>query len=142
LVCRHGPPNGWPVRNGNQNVDNGILFEGEDGKWIFVNRGMIRGSAAALVNEALPQNATRLEVSTNHMGNFIDCVRNRRQPICNVNVGHRSVTVCHLGNIAIRLGRGQDRPLRWDPRAERFVDDDEANRMLGRPYRAPWRLEA
>jgi predicted dehydrogenase len=142
LICRHGPPQGWPVRNNNAPVDNGILFEGEDGKWIFVNRSFIRGSDRMLVDEALPANATRLEVSSNHMGNFIDCIRSRRTPICNVNVGHHSVTVCHLGNIAIRLGRGADRPLRWDPRAETFTGDEEANRMLSRPYRAPWRLEA
>ncbi len=72
------------------------------------------------------------------MGNFIQCVRSRQQPICNVEVGHRSVTVCHLGNIAIRLGQ----QLRWNPETERFVDNDAANRMLSREMRAPWRLDA
>jgi predicted dehydrogenase len=142
LVCRDGPPEGWPVRINNAVASNGVLFEGEDGKWIFVNRGNIRGSEPTLISEALPQNAMRLEVSTNHMGNFMDCVRSRRAPICNVNVGHRSVSICHLGNIAIRLNRSQDRPLRWNPQEERFVGDDQANAMLSRPYRAPWRLEA
>jgi predicted dehydrogenase len=142
LVCRDGPPAGWDMRFNNNIVNNGIHFEGEDGKWIFVNRGFIRASAQNLLDDPLPQNAVRLPVSTNHMGNFIDCVRNNRQPICNPTVGYRSVTVCHLGNIAIRMGRGQDRPLRWDPREEHFVGDEEANRMRTRPYRAPWRLEA
>ena len=142
LVCRDGPPQGWIVRRNDRPVDNGILFEGEDGKWIFVNREHIQASDPALLSEPLPQNAVRLTVSNNHMANFLDAVRNRRQPICPVGVGHRSASVCHLGNIAIRLGRGQDRPLRWNPQTERFTDDDEANRMLSRPYRAPWRLEA
>jgi hypothetical protein len=64
-------------------------------------------------------------------------VRSRQQPICNVDVGHRSVTVCHLGNIAIRLGQ----QLRWNPETQRFVDNEAANRMLAREMRAPWRLD-
>jgi hypothetical protein len=122
-------------------IDNGVLFEGEDNKWIFVNRGTIMASEQRLIDEALPRDATRLEVSENHMGNFISCVRSRRQPICHAGVGHRSVTVCHLGNIAIKMGRNQDNALRWDPRRESFVDNDEANRMLSRAMRRPWRLE-
>jgi hypothetical protein len=75
------------------------------------------------------------------MGNFIACVRagGRQQPICNVNVGHRSVSVCHVGNIAIRTGLR----LHWDPAQERFTGDnaDRGNAMLTRPYREPWRAE-
>jgi predicted dehydrogenase len=122
--------------------NNGVMFEGEDGKWIFVSRGTIRASDQRLLDEPLPESATRLEVSTNHMGNFISCLRSRRAPICNVTVGHRSVTVCHIGTIAIRLGRSADQRLRWDPEQERFVDNNEANAMLRRPWRAPWRLDA
>ena len=55
-----------------------------------------------------------------------------------VEVAHRSITICHLGNIAMRLGRES---LRWDPRTERIIGDDEAAKMLGRPYRGPWKLE-
>ena len=58
------------------------------------------------------------------------------EPIEPVEVGHRTASVCHLGNIAMQLKR----KLRWDPQAERFLDDDEANRMLRRPYREPWSL--
>jgi hypothetical protein len=60
----------------------------------------------------------------------------RERCICDVEIGHRSVTVCHLGNIAIKLGR----ELHWDPKTEMFVNDEEANRMLDRPRRAPWHL--
>lgn len=120
--------------------NNGVMFEGDDDKWIFISRSSIRASDQRLIDEALPANATRLPVSNNHMGNFIECFRSRQQPICNVNVGHRSVSVCHLGNIAIRLG--STTPLRWDPAQERFTNSEEANGMLRRAWRAPWRLEA
>jgi myo-inositol 2-dehydrogenase / D-chiro-inositol 1-dehydrogenase len=119
--------------------ENGVHFAGENGRWIFVSRGAIRASAPEILNEALPQNAVRLEVSNNHMANFISCVRSRRQPICHAEVGHRSCTVCHIGTIAIRVGGGR---LRWNPEQERFVDNDAANRWLSRDMRAPWRLEA
>jgi hypothetical protein len=119
--------------------ENGVHFAGENGRWIFVSRGAIRASAPEILNEALPQNAVRLEVSNNHMANFISCVRSRRQPICHAEVGHRSCTVCHIGTIAIRMGGGR---LRWNPEQERFVDNDAANRWLSREMRAPWRLEA
>ena len=76
----------------------------------------------------------RLYESTDHYENFLDCVRTRKQPICPAEVGHRSATCCHLANIAMLLHRR----LQWDPKAERFVNDDEANAMLTRPYRAPW----
>jgi predicted dehydrogenase len=120
--------------------ENGIRFEGEDGKWIFVSRGTIRASEERLHREPLPQNAVRLEVSNNHMANFIQSLRDRtRQPITNVNVGHRSVTVCHLGNIAIRTGLR----LRWNPEQETFVGEnaEEANRWLRREMREPWAAE-
>jgi predicted dehydrogenase len=118
------------------NGENGIRFNGENGQWIFVSRGGIQASDRRLLEDPLPQNATRLEVANNHINNFVDCVRSRRQPICNVGVGHRSVTVCHIGNIAIRT---QQR-LRWNPEREEFVDNAEANRWLSREMRAPWRL--
>jgi Oxidoreductase family, C-terminal alpha/beta domain len=85
----------------------------------------------------LPATATRLTVSTDHILNFIDCVRSREKPICDANIGHRSGTVCHIGNIAIRTGES----LRRDPKAERFVGADRANAMLSREMRSPWTLE-
>lgn len=138
LHCKSRPPmQGWP------HPSNGILFEGEGGKWIFVNRGSISASQQALLDEPLPQTATRLEVSLNHMANFLEGVRSRKQPICHVGVGHRSCSVCHLGAIALRLGRGQDRALTWNPLEERFMGNEaEANAMLTRAYREPYVLGA
>ena len=69
-------------------------------------------------------------------GDFLTCVRTRQRPFRDIEVAHRTVTVCHLGNIAYRLGR----PLKWDHVKEEFVGDDEATRLLDRPKREPWRL--
>ncbi len=122
--------------------ENGIRFEGEDGKWIFVSRNAIRASQQNLIDDPLPANAVRLQVSTNHMGNFVSCMRSREQPICHAGIGARSVSVCHLGVVATRFFAGQ--ALTWDPREERFTGErsEAANRHLARPMRAPWRLEA
>src|SRR5262249_6940416 len=141
FVVRYTYANGTVLECRSQG-ETGVRFEGEDGKWIFVGRGRItagRGTTEdrRLIDEPLPEGATRLLVVSNgHMGNFLDCVRSRQQPICNVNVGHRSVTVCHIGNIAVRTG-GR---LRWDPTQERFTGEnaEEGNRMLSRELRAPW----
>jgi hypothetical protein len=147
LTCRNGPPPNFPARNGNQPFNNGILFEGENNQWIFVDRGRIvasdgSGTASHIISDALPQNATRLPVSNNHMGNFISCFRSREQPICNANVGFHSVTVCHLGNIAIRFFPNETLP--WDPAAQRFTGERaaQANTHLSRPRREGYRLPA
>lgn len=115
--------------------NNGVRFEGEDGKWIFVSRGGISASDKKLLEEKLPENAVRLYVSTNHMGNFLDGIRTRKPTICPAQVGHRSASVCHMGVISLRTGK----KLKWDPVKEEF-DDAEANKMLSRPMRAPWKL--
>jgi predicted dehydrogenase len=117
--------------------ENGIRFEGENGQWIFVSRSKIEASDKKLIEEKLPESATRLYVSTNHMGNWLECLRTRKPAICSAEIGHRSVTVCHIGVITLRLGK----KLKWDPVKEKF-DDDEANKMLSREMRAPWKLEA
>ena len=98
---------------------------------------VIFGAPAARRAEPLPAAATRLGTADNQIGNFLDCVRSRRQPVCHVGVGHHSANVCHIGNIAIRTNQR----LRWDPEQERFVGHAEANQMLSRPMRGPWRLE-
>jgi len=119
-----------------------VLFEGQDNKWIFVSRGAIIASDQRIIDEPLPSSASRLPTASSHMGNFMECVRSRRQPISNASVGYRSVTVCHLGNIAIRFFANQR--LTWDPREERFTGEhaEEANRHLGRPRREGFALMA
>ena len=111
----------------------GVRFEGADG-WIFVTRGKIEASKPELLAEPLAAGATRLYASENHMGNFFDCIRSRKTPICDAEIGHRSVSVCHLGVISIRLRR----KLNWDPAREQFVNDKEADKWLMREQRKPW----
>jgi hypothetical protein len=72
-----------------------------------------------------------------HMENWLDCMRSRRKPLADVEIGHRSVSLCHLANITRELGRR----LRWDPEAERF-DSEEANRLLRRDRRKAYELPA
>jgi predicted dehydrogenase len=123
-------PNGVVLRCTNQG-ENGVMFEGDEG-WIFVSRGRIGASDPKLLEAPLPSNAVRLEASNDHIQNFVDCVRSRKKPICHAEVGHRSVTVCHMANISLRLG---GRKLAWDARREQFLNDQEANLMLNRPRR-------
>ncbi len=113
----------------------GTRFEGTEG-WIYVNRGKLEAEPKSLLTSVIGPDEKHLYESRDHKRNFLDCVRSHKDPICTAEIGHRSSTVCHLGNIAMLL----DRPLRWDPQAEQFIGDAEANRMTWRPARAPWRL--
>lgn len=113
----------------------GVKFKGTDG-WVHVNRGKIDASSKALLDEEFGENEIRLPVSDNHYRNFIDCVISRDEPVAPVEQAHRSISVCHLGNIAMLLGRD----LKWDPEREQVLGDHVAHSMLNRPYRAPWIL--
>ena len=113
----------------------GITFTGTQGR-IEVSRESLRTEPEHLAKEPIGPGEIHLYDSANHSGNWLECIRTRRRPICDVEIGCRSATVCHLGNIAYWLKR----PLKWDPAAEQFVGDAEANRWVDRPKRAPWRL--
>jgi predicted dehydrogenase len=113
----------------------GATFIGEKGS-IYVTRGTISSDPPEILKEMLGEMDTRLYVSTNHHKNWLDCIRTRKAPICEAEIGHRSATVCHLGNLAIKTGR----KLTWDPQKETFVDDKEANALLSKAYRSPWKL--
>jgi predicted dehydrogenase len=113
----------------------GILFDGTEG-WVYVKRGHIDAQPKSLLNSTIGPNDIQLYKSNNHKGNFLECIKSRAATIAPVEVAHRSCSVCLLGEIAMRLGR----KLKWNPEKERFANDAEANRMLGRPMRSPWRL--
>jgi predicted dehydrogenase len=114
----------------------GIYFEGSAGT-IYVDRKEIRSVPGDILEKGLGENDTRLYESNDHVGNFLECMRTREQPICNAEVGHRSSSICNLGNIAMILGREK---LRWDPEKEEFPDDAEANAMVKPSMREPWTL--
>ena len=127
---------GASVHKGPGTLHHGIKFVGTDG-WISVTRGHIEASQPELLHEPLGGDAVRLYVSNDHKGNFFDCVRTRKQPICTAEVGHRSASMCHLGAISTRLNRR----LQWDPQKEQFVNDAEADGWLAREQRQPWTYE-
>jgi predicted dehydrogenase len=114
---------------------NGILFTGEDDKTIFVSRGILEMKPEELRAQKIDDGETRLYESNLHERNFVDHVYDAKPTISPAEVGHRSITIAHLANIAIRLGRSS---LRWDPATERFPDDPAANEMLSRPMRRPY----
>jgi predicted dehydrogenase len=112
----------------------GVTFVGEEGE-IFVTRGRIEIRPESLGEEP-PADAIRLRRSDNHVGNWLDSIRSREQPICDAEIGHRSATICHLLNLAIL----NNRVLQWDPANERITGDDDANDWLDRDRREPWTL--
>jgi predicted dehydrogenase len=119
---------------GQKDIAQGTRFVGTEGE-VYVNRGNLKTNPEALAKLSPDElGEIKLYKSTDHTKNFLDCLRSRELPICDVEIGHRSATVCHLGNLVARLGR----PVRWDPVAEKIVGDPEAQAMTDRPYRAPY----
>ncbi len=113
----------------------GVTFEGTDGK-VWANRGTHKASSEAIMQSVIEPHEIHLYQSNDHFRNFIDCVISRREPIAPVETAHRSITLAHLGNIAMLTGRD----LTWDPEAEQCINDPGANAMLGRSWRAPWHI--
>lgn len=128
--------NGIRMYHGGAGAGAAVEFVGTEGR-VRVNRGqLLETDPAPLRFEKFGPSDVHLYESRNHKRNWLDAIRTRREPICPVEIGHRTATVCHLGNIAYWLKR----PLKWNPETEMFADDPEANRLLERPMRAPWRL--
>ncbi|MCE5267113.1 MAG: Gfo/Idh/MocA family oxidoreductase [Planctomycetaceae bacterium] len=124
----------------------GAIFIGENGK-LEINRNKFASNPKDIavellkkVNEAEEEkkwaDSTALWQAKWHLQNWLDCIRSREQPVATAEIGHRSVTVCHLLNITRQLGR----KLQWDPVKEQFVGDDEANRYVNRPRRKGYEL--
>ncbi|HNT36176.1 MAG TPA: Gfo/Idh/MocA family oxidoreductase, partial [bacterium] len=115
----------------------GVRFEGEDGRWLHVDRGVLETNPADLRKQRIaPDEMKQLWVSGDHNADFLNSIRTRRPTVTPVEIGHRSISIAHLANICMRLGRS----LRWDPAQEHFIDDPSADRMLSRAMRQPWHL--
>jgi predicted dehydrogenase len=128
---------------------NGLRFEGTEG-WIFVSRSSevtasdpVSGASKSksyeasdpkILTSAIGPEEVHLYQSPEQHLNWLECIKSRRQPIAPAEVGHRSCSACLLSHIAMKLGR----KLRWDPRRERFIDDEQANALLSRPQRRPY----
>ena len=125
LTCASQPPRG-------------VRFEGDKG-WIFVHihGGLTEAEPKSLLKSFIRPDELHLYDNTNnHHKNWFNCIRTRKETIAPAEAGHRTSSFCHLGNIAMILGR----KLKWDPDKEQFENDEAANRMVGRTMRSPWRM--
>lgn len=126
----------------------GARFEGSEG-WVQVDSKGLHTSSEALKTSVIGPNEIHLPVSvpgqpttdykfvlSRHVRNFLDAVKSRQDPIEPVEVGHRTATLCHLGNIAMKLKR----KIKWNPETEQIVGDEEAAKLLTKPMREPWTI--
>lgn len=131
----------WSGREVNRTRDEYLVFHGTKGTLSIIRNGFTIAPETWRKKEKPEIEPVQVkgdpnEAQTLHIRNFIDCMRSRQRPIADVEEGHLTATMCHLGNIATRLGRA----LQWDATRETFTSDKEANAMLERPYRKPWKL--
>jgi len=113
----------------------GTVWYGDKG-WIHVKRGGLWAEPVRVLKETIGPNEIKLYESRGHKQNFLDCIMSRQETIAPAEVGHRSISVALLGEIAMLTRR----KLKWNPQKEQFLNDDQANRMLSRPMRSPWHL--
>ena len=114
-------------------LQGGVTFHGSEG-WAHANRGNHQVFPESLKDSVISPSEIHLYQSDNHFRNFIDCVYSRKETIAPAEIGHRSITMSHLGNIAMKLQQDLD----WDPVAEQFLNNEKANSMLHRKMREPW----
>ncbi|OVE79540.1 hypothetical protein BVY01_02290 [bacterium I07] len=119
----------------NISMNGAVRIEGTEG-WIEFGRGRLITVPQSAAGSVIGPDEQRLYQSNDHKRNFLNCVRSRGIPIASVEIGHRSASVCHIANIAMKMGK----KLQWNPDTEQFVGDDAANQLLSKPLRAPWRL--
>jgi hypothetical protein len=116
-------------------ADGGACFVGSAGR-IAVDRDALVSNPPDIVREPLRPDEVHLYRNTGHANNFLDCVRTRKKPICDADIAHRAASALLLGGVAKQLQRA----LKWDPQAEIFPNDEQANRLLSIAKRPPWRL--
>ena len=114
----------------------GIFFEGQDGKWVWVNRDRIATSSVDILRQVPQDGEVKLYVSKDHTQNFIDCIYSGEKTITPIEVSHRTISVSHLANIALRQGVSK---FEWDPTAEKS-GDEKINALLSTEWRKPWVL--
>jgi predicted dehydrogenase len=135
FTCKYANGIVMTVAN-NRQIPQGTKWYGESGKWIYVKRGKLEANPPSVLKEVIGPDEDKLYESRDHRQNFLDCIKSRKETIAPAEVGHRSISVGLLGEIAMLT----ERRLRWDPDREVFVNDEQANRMLSRPMRSPWHL--
>ena len=143
------PPDGKEHKFLTYRYKNGIVMTHEKWEWnnaihfigtkgdIKVQRKKIETTPASLATQYIGETEKNVYKSENHYKDFLDAMRKRSKPICDVEIGHRTATVCNIGNIAYQLNR----PLQWNPKKESFKHDKEANALLGRTMNAEWGIK-
>ncbi|MDH4092257.1 MAG: Gfo/Idh/MocA family oxidoreductase [Cyclobacteriaceae bacterium] len=126
---------GLPMTHENFGKNNAIRFIGTSGQ-IDVRRRNLETTPTELKDQVIGPNEKHVYFSENHYKDFLQAIRKRSMPICDVEIGHRTATVCNIGNIAYELKRS----LKWDPKTEKFVNDKEANALLSRPLKKEWSI--
>jgi predicted dehydrogenase len=135
FTCKYANGVVMTVAN-NKQIPQGTQWYGESGKWVYVKRGKLEANPASVLKEVIGPDEDKLYESRDHRRNFLDCVKSRKETIAPAEVGHRSISVGLLGEIAMLT----ESKLRWDPDKEVFLNNEQANRMLSRPMRSPWHL--
>lgn len=116
--------------------NNAVLFTGFEGE-IRIGRGKLETTPVSVKNKIISDSQKHVYKSENHYKDFLNAIRTRIKPICDVETGHRTATVCNIGNIAYQVKR----PLKWNPKKEKFKKDGEANALLGRPMLNEWAIK-
>ena len=115
----------------------GVFFEGEGGKWIYVNRGKITASDPEILRDKAKPDEVHLYESKDHTDNFLSCIYDGKPTATPIEVSHRSITIAHLANIALRTG---STGLKWDPKTETIAGNEAASKLLSKEWRKPWVL--
>jgi predicted dehydrogenase len=136
FTCRYRNGVEMVVGNSTRDLRSGTKWIGENGNWIWVDRGGTDAFPKDLLRERLTAADKPLYKSGSHHRNFLDCVKTRTETITPAETAHRSASIGHLGQIAMLTGR----KIRWNPDTEQILDDPGATQMLSSPMRAPWRL--
>ena len=117
----------------NKKTAQSCKFIGTKGE-VYVTRGKITTTPENLKDHVIGAHEKHVYFSDNHYEDFLNAIKTRQKPICDVEVGHRTASVCNIGNIAYELNR----PLQWNPKSEKFKNDDAANALLSRPMKKEW----
>jgi predicted dehydrogenase len=134
IGCGVGP---WQREHGCEfHGENGILVVDRGGWEVYSETDQVKQPQRVFRMMPTPRQGSAGDYHAGHVRNFLDCVKSRKDPVAEAEIGHKSVTACHLGNIAARLRRY----VAWDAKAERITGDAEAQALVGRAYRAPWAL--
>jgi len=124
------------ANGGNQGIRAGTKWIGENGSWIWVDRGGLEASKQSILDETIGPDEIQYFRSPGHQREFLDCVKTRHQTTCPAETAHRSASIGHLGQISMLLGR----KIRFNPETEQIQDDLSASLMLSTPMRAPWHV--